>query len=309
MTLMDVKNNLYLIFSLIAVICIFSSCTNKDNFKEIDLTKTEKLEKIEDTKDNDTLYVGFDLRWEPVEDLQFYLPIINYLKERTGLKFKIVVPRNYLDNIHMLGNGKIDISFMGTVSCLISRSKYGSYPIVFGLNGQNEPYYRSAIVKKAGNDDIKSVEDIKNKKFAFGNKYSTQGYLIPRKMLEDSGIKLENLDYEFSDSHKDVVNKIVNGFSDAGAVQDRLAFKMEEEGTIEIIKLSDLFPSSTVCVSPLLERGRLRLLKRALLQFDPKKDIHSDMWKFTEMENGFTDAEDIELKELMLLIKEYYNLK
>lgn len=244
-----------------------------------------------------------------MEDLAFYMPLIKYLEEKTGFIYKVKVPRNYPDNIHMLGKGDIDISLMGTVSCLLSGNKYGSYPILFGLNGQSQPYYKGAIVKKAGNSNINSLKDIKHKRFAFGNKYSTQGYLIPRKMLEDEGIYLTDLEYEFSDSHKDVVNKLLNGFADAGAIQDKLALKMAEEGILDIIKLSDPFPSSTVCVSPYLSDDKIKKIKTTLLQFNPKSNLKNDLWKFTEMENGFTDAENVKFENLMTLIDRYYNLK
>lgn len=285
------------------------SCNSQEDIKKIDLSNTFEQKNEDNKRDNNTIYLGFDLRWEPIEDLQFYAPLIKYLTSSTGLKIKIVVPRTYSDNIHMLGQGKIDISFMGTVNCLISGKQYGSYPILLGLNGQNEPFYRGAIVKKYGNNKIRTLQDIKNKKFAFGNRYSTQGYLIPRKLLEDEGISLELIDYEFSESHKDVAYKIINGFCDAGAIQDKLAIKMAKENLLEIIKLSDRFPSSTVCVSPTLSIEKVDILKNALLKFNPKNDVKNNLWQYTEMENGFMDVNNVDLKDLFPLIKRYYNLK
>ncbi|MCA1933416.1 MAG: PhnD/SsuA/transferrin family substrate-binding protein [Calditerrivibrio sp.] len=296
---------------LIAVFLLlfFISCGERDNIKKIDLSKTSEQKQNGIKKDNNTIHIGFDLRWEPIEDLQFYEPLIKFMQSETGLKFKIVIPRTYSDNIHMLGQGEIDISFMGTVNCLISSSKYGSYPIVVGLNGDNEPFYRSALVKKAGNSTIKTIKDLKNRKFAFGNKYSTQGYLIPRNMLENKDIFLEDLDYEFSDSHKDVAYKVINGFCDAGAMQDKLAFKMVNEKLLEIVELSNKFPSSTVCVSPLLDNYKVDIIKNALLRFNDKKELRGPSWKYTEMENGFIDVGEVNLKDLLPLIKRYYNLK
>ncbi|MCB4204891.1 PhnD/SsuA/transferrin family substrate-binding protein [Deferribacterales bacterium Es71-Z0220] len=311
-SLNKVKKNIFFYFFLYLIIFSLVACNGNEDFKEIDLSKTQKIsisDKNLKNVDNNTIYVGFDLRWEPTEDVAFYMPLIKYLEAKTGFNYKIKVPRNYPDNIHMLGKGSIDISLMGTVSCLLSGSKYGSYPIVFGLNGQSQPYYKGAIIKKAGNKTINSLKDIKHKKFVFGNKYSTQGYLIPRKMLEDAGIYLKDLEYEFSDSHKDVVNKVVNGFADAGAIQDKLAFKMAEEGILDIVKLSKPFPSSTVCVSPYLSSAKKNIIKAALLEFNPKNGFKSDLWKFTEMENGFTDAENVRFGDLMSLINKYYNLK
>lgn len=251
--------------------------------------------------------VGFDLRWKPVEDVSFYLPLLNYLKESTGYDFKFKVPRSYEENINMLGKGEIDISIMGSVSCLVSKIKYGAYPIVVGLNNQKEPYYNSAIIKNVNNKNINNIKELKGKRFAFGNRFSTQGYIIPRKMLEDNGISYHDIYAEFSISHDDVAKKVINNTVDAGAIQDKLAFKLEQQGLVKVISLSDDYPSSTICVSPRLDKNIVLSIKNALINLNPlnREEFLRKNWDMTEMSGGFVDASLVDFSKVEKLIQKY----
>lgn len=274
----------------------------------------DDLEKYSEPKvssnEEKILYIGFDLRWEPVEDVKFYLPFIEYLKKETGLNIKFMIPRSYQENIFMLGNGDIDISFMGAVSCMIANIQFGAEPLVVGLNEQKKPTYQSIIVKRKNDNTIKNIKNIKGKRVAFGNKYSTQGYLIPRKMLEDNGISLNEIIYEFSESHKDAVNKLINGYVDVAAIQDKLAKKLLKDGIIDIVAISDYYPSSTICISKKVSPEIRDKLKNAILSYHDKADKKTlEMWKDTEMSSGFLDANMVNFNKVKKLIKMYYGIK
>lgn len=256
---------------------------------------------------SEKITVGFDLRWKPVEDVSFYLPLLDYLKESTGYDFKFKVPKSYEENINMLGKGEVDLSIMGSVSCLVSKIRYGAYPIVVGLNNQKKPYYNSAIIKNINNQNISSIKDMKGKRFAFGNRFSTQGYIIPRKVLEDSGINYHDIYAEFSISHDDVAKRVINNTVDAGAIQDKLAFKLQQQGVIKIISLSDEYPSSTICISSALDKNKVKEIKNALIKLNPleRENFLRKNWDMTEMSGGFVDASEVDFSKVEKLIQKY----
>jgi len=71
--------------------------------------------------------------------------------------------------------------------------------------------------------DITRIEDIKNRSFAFGSFYSTQGHLIPKIMLEKVGIKIGDLKkYAYLGSHKACAQAVIAGLFDAGGSRTRL---------------------------------------------------------------------------------------
>ena len=109
--------------------------------------------------------------------------------------------------------------------------------LVKGLDSNKQGNYRSAIII-ARSDLSPKISELKDKCFAFGSRYSTQGYLIPRYMLEQEGIFLKDLKkYLFADSHWECAQAVINGKAFAGGIQDTLAFRLPEKGSGEIFSL------------------------------------------------------------------------
>lgn len=83
--------------------------------------------------------------------------------------------------------------------------------LVKGLDSNKHGYYRSAIII-ARSDLSPKISELKDKCFAFGSRYSTQGYLIPRYMLEQEGIFLKDLKkYLFTGSHWECAQAVIMG--------------------------------------------------------------------------------------------------
>ncbi|MCK5877403.1 MAG: PhnD/SsuA/transferrin family substrate-binding protein, partial [Candidatus Marithrix sp.] len=65
----------------------------------------------------------------------------------------------------------------------------------------------------------------------FGSKYSTMSYLVPRFVLWEAGIGIEQLsNYEFVKNHENVVFGILSGAFDAGAIKEGVFEKNATEG-------------------------------------------------------------------------------
>jgi len=155
---------------------------------------------------------------------------------------------------------------------------------------------------------IENLKDLKGRTFAFGDKYSTQGHLIPRKMLEDSGVTVENLkSYAFTGSHVNTAKAVLNGEYDAGGMQDTLAKKLVAEGKIKILALSKPYPSSLICFNKNVDPTILKAVKTTLLSFDPKGKQAGILvdWDRTEMPKGFTEYNESSLKEVKELVRKY----
>ncbi len=126
-------------------------------------------------------------------------------------------------------------------------------------------------------------------------------------MLEDAGISLKDLDYEYTGSHRNAVEAVVEGRLDAGGAQDTLVREMAREGKIRIIEESGWYPSSGIAANKDVDPELVEAVKGALLELDPK-GMHSDIlvdWEKTEMPSGFVEAEDEDYAELRELMIEY----
>jgi phosphonate transport system substrate-binding protein len=189
----------------------------------------------------------------------------------------------------------------------MAKERYGAGCLVMGMNHDGKPEYRSAIIARTGSP-LNKLKDLKGKTFAFGDKRSTQGHIIPRKMLENAGINPNDLKtFVFTGSHANTARAVLNGEYDAGAIQDNLAKRLLAEGKIKIIATSKPYPSSLICYNSEVPPPIVKSVKAALLAFRPR-GRHSGMlidWDKTEMPNGFTEYNEQSLKEIEALVKRY----
>lgn len=306
-------NNLrYLLFFLCFVLFLISSCERGEVPKKVSL---EKRSTNNDTYvvpyDPGSLKFGFDLRLGPKEDVKIYLPFLRYLERNTGNNFSLRFTEKYEDTVKNLGKGVTDFAALGPVNCILAKEKYGVGCLVMGLNSEGKPEYRAAVFTKL-NSPINDIKDLRGKTFAFGDRFSTQGHIIPRKMLEDAGITLKDLKrYVFSGSHVNTARAVLNGEYDAGGIQDTLAKRLVAEGKIKILAISKPYPSSLICFNKDVDPTIVKVVRTVLLSFDPKGKQAGVLvdWDRTEMPDGFTEYKESSLKEIRELVRRYGLLK
>ncbi|MGB9698591.1 MAG: phosphate/phosphite/phosphonate ABC transporter substrate-binding protein [Thermodesulfobacteriota bacterium] len=300
----NIKKFIWLILPFLII-----SCGDEEVGKKVSLYKrTIEIPKNSlKQPDADTLKFGFDLRLGPREDVRIYLPFLRYLEQYSGYKFSLRFTEKYEDTVENLGRGITHFAALGPVNCVLAKEKYGANCLVMGLNAKGKPEYRAVIITQM-DSPIKTIKDLRGRSFAFGDKFSTQGHIIPRKMLEDEGLRLADLkNYIFTGSHGNTARAIMNGEYEAGGMQDTLAYRLAAKGKVRIIALSKPFPSSLICVHKGVNSTILKTVTEVLLLFDPQNKhagILTD-WEKTEMPNGFTTYKDGSLNEIKSLVFKY----
>lgn len=260
---------------------------------DIELSHLESGSTAADTdipQTGEIYYFGFDLRSSPQEDAAQYLPFLQYLEKATGYHFRLhFTPRNS-STVKELGEGKIQIAAMGAVSFLKTEEKYGAISLVRGLNHDNKTEYQAAFITRP-ESEIGNLNDIKGHSLAFGNRNSTQGHIIPRIVLLENEISLNNLSaYIYTGSHHNCAEAVVSGKFEVCALQDEMAKRLASQGLAKIIHLSSYYPSSGIVVSRSLPAEKRARIKQALLDFDPEGKHKEKLyhWNLTEMPKGFT---------------------
>jgi phosphonate transport system substrate-binding protein len=299
-------------FFLLLISCFWvTACTNQTSPK-IDLSSASNPNVV-DTKNtnvvdtnpinrDNTYYFGFDRRLEIKEDVRMYVPLLRYLERETGYKFKLHITPKNASVADELGAGKVHFAAIGTVSFLQAYQKYKVVPLVRGA-GENDGYYRAVIIVRP-DSEIKNIREIKGRSFAFGAPNSTQGHLIPRIMLANTGITLPDLkSFGYMGSHAETANVVMSGQFEAGGIQDSLAKVLAGRGLVRIIGESVLYPRSGIVAAPGMPPEVKDAVKRALLKFDPsgkdKEGLYN--WQASEMPNGFAEAN---IDECLILQKQ-----
>jgi len=298
--------------ALVLSLVLLYGCGESETPKKVSIVKrSASIEEHAKNDESETLKFGFDLRLGPKEDVEIYIPFLRYISQSTGKTFSLRFTEKYEDTVENLGKGITQFAALGPVNALLAAEKYGTGCVAMGLNSDRKPEYRSVIFSRI-DSRIDSLRDLKGKSFAFGDKFSTQGHIIPRKMLEDAGITLKQLKtHIFSGSHSNTARAVLNGEYDAGGMQDALAKRLAAEGKIKILAISKAYPSSLVCFNKDVPPSVIKGVKSALLSFDPigrHKNILIG-WDKTEMPAGFTEYNAAALPEIKKLSIQYGLLK
>lgn len=281
---------------------ILTAC-DASKVEEVDLSErvdNAKLTRITPNHHSTSLLFGFDRRGRPDEDAKQYLPFLKYLEEATGLLFDLHFTNKTSTIMDDLGTGKIQFAAIGAGSYIQAHTQYGVIPLVRGLNTRGQASYQSMIVVPP-DSPIQQIEQLRGKRFAFGNITSTQGHLIPRIILAKHNILLADLlEYEYTGSHQNCAATVAAKHFDAGGIQDIMGRQMTAAGLLRIIHTSISYPSSGIAANRDVPPDIQAKVKRALLAFKPT-GVHAEglyHWERTEMANGFVEAHDGDYAEL-----------
>lgn len=247
----------------------------------------------------------------PKYDLQtmnrLYQPFIDYLNQNTGYRFKIKLTTFHQETVGRAAMGETPIAFCGPVPYLKAKEKFNVRPILRALTKDGNSYYRGIIVTRE-DSPIRHLSDLRGKSMAFAQEWSTAGHILPRYHLLQSGIKLKDLKrYALLRSHDYVIDAVLSGEFDAGAVKDIVAHKYMKKG-LRVVYITDPIPTWSVIARSDAKEEMVRSIKKVLLQLDPKNPEIRKMvasWD-EEIQYGFieTSSSDYDIVQKILHIVE-----
>jgi phosphate/phosphite/phosphonate ABC transporter binding protein len=178
--------------------------------------------------------------WTSPEELKkMYRPLLDYVEEKTGVHFDIVIFPTYDDFVKEVQGGYVqfaavnaagfarlwrdgaDISYLAT-----SLRQFG--------DKQRDYYTGYVIVRK--DSGIKSFMDLNGKKFAFVSDDSSSGYKAPLEYMKSLNLDPKTFfrKYFFMGDHDEVLKAIRNRAVDGGAAT-------EESYDMNVKKYGDIF--------------------------------------------------------------------
>ncbi len=162
--------------------------------------------------------------------MESYKPLASYLSRKTGRVITVKISKNYRTHIQLIGENKLDIAFMGPASYVEMVAHYGSKPLLARQVIQGSPTFQGKIVVRQ-ESTISSLAELAGKHFAFGDVASTMSHLVPRYMLRNAGVTVDQLaGYRFLGSHDNVALAVLMGDFDAGTVKESIYKKYQPRG-------------------------------------------------------------------------------
>lgn len=189
-----------------------------------------------------------------------YRPLASYLSEKLGRKVELRTVDSWEGLAKSLANGETDIGLLGPWGYVLANQEAGAQVIATILYDGKPEYY--GIMVTHPNSGINRPSDLKGKTFAFGDKGSTSGYLIPLHYFMTQGINPETyFSKVLYTKHQAIEMQVTQGVLDAGADYNRNRNAMIEQGLIKanqskIIWQSDPLPNDAVAVSAALYRDK-----------------------------------------------------
>lgn len=185
-----------------------------------------------------------------------YRPLADYLSAKLGRKVTLRTVDTWEGLAKSLANGETDMALMGPWGYVLANHEASAQAISTILYDGKPEYH--AIFITHPDSGINSVNDLKGHTFAFGDKGSTSGYLIPLHYFMTQGI---NPDSYFSKvlyaKHQAIETQVTQGVLDAGADYNRNRNAMIEQGLIKaerskVIWQSAPLPNDAFAVSSAL---------------------------------------------------------
>ncbi|MBI5694179.1 MAG: phosphate/phosphite/phosphonate ABC transporter substrate-binding protein [Nitrospirae bacterium] len=252
---------------------------NETLASEMGLAVEELARHIEELKDevgtfritgagSEIIKLGLVPLESPAQMYKKFSPLAAYLSRRVGREVVFKLTSSFTDAVKDVGTGVADICYMTPTTYIEAHEHYGVSLLAKAMRN-GVPYTHTMIVTRQ-DSDVKRIEDLKGRTFAFGDEMSTSSYLVPRYMLAKAGVKLTDLrEYRFLGHHDDVAKAVLLGELDAGGLRETTANQYKEKG-LRFIKTSDDIPEFNFCARPGLDTVLADKLKLALTSLSPR---------------------------------------
>jgi phosphonate transport system substrate-binding protein len=209
-----------------------------------------------------------------------YRPLAAHLAQRLGRPVELRTVDSWEGLAKSLANGETDIALMGPWGYVLAHH-FADAQVVSTILYQGKPEYHAMIVTHP-DSGLASVEDLvgpkgRGRSFAFGDKGSTSGYLIPLHMFQQRGIDPEkHFGRVLYTRHQAIQTQVTAGQLDAGADYNRNRDAMIAQGLIptarsKVIWQSAPLPNDAVAVSAALAKDAafVKRLQAALAEVGP----------------------------------------
>ena len=238
-----------------------------------------------------------------------FLPLANYLEKQLGIKVKLQLAGDYTGVITGMRYKSIDVAYLGPKSYVEAARRANAEALVVEVDAESGlPGYRGTIITKKGSG-LKTLADLKNKRWAFTSSQSTSGTLVPSIMFAKNNIDPKKYFSKvlYSGGHEASILSIKAGKIDAASTNNldfnRGLGKQWKRDDFNIIWTSELIPGAPVAVRKDMPQSLKMAIKGAFLSYNDPKGLEKLKNK------GFIKADDSLYDSVRALIKLKKELK
>lgn len=236
----------------------------------------------------------------PVEMIRRLGALTNYLTLTTDLDVRFRPSPNLGSAVDDLGKGQTQIAYLTPVAYIDAHKKYGVIPLV-APTADGRPHFSLVIGVKAGSG-IKTLADLKGKRFAFGDEKA----LLQRASVESMGLKPSDFSsFAYLKHYDNIAKAVIAGDFDGGILKDSLAEEFKSKGLV-VIGSTPPLPSYIIAVHPGMPEAMRTTLRNALLALNKSTpDGAATLEAFDKGYDGFAVVDDAAYDTVRKLIQPF----
>lgn len=264
----------------------------------LSLTSCDKTEETTTQKELRFGIIPFESAEELIKNVN---PMMTMIAKGLDMEVKPFIAADYTGVIEAFRGKKLDAAFLTPASYVMAKQE-ANVRVILKSQRNGNPYYYGAIIVRS-DSGINTLNDLKGKRFSFGDPISTSGHVFPRKVLLEANINPETdfANVIFSGAHDATVLSVLNKKVDAGATfsDDSSGskgswtryLKPDEVKQIKVLAVSDPIPADNICVSSDLDPKIADKLADVIIAFgktEEGKKMMAKLYKF----DGYMRATD-----------------
>lgn len=242
------------LLSFAVIFCISAigfSCTTNSSNPNSQVNPTSSPQTVV----TETLNVAV-IPWQsPTEQEKKLQPLADYLQQTMKRPVKFQIAKDYGTAVDLLVEEKVEMAYLAALTYIKAHERNANIkPLVLPIDETTgRPWYTSVIVADV-RKGIKSLKDLKGKKFAFVSPSSTSGFLMPLNGLQKQGI---NPTQDFSHirypgSHDKAETALATGEVDAIA-DDKASFtRAQAAGKLPAANFKIIWESDPIATPPIV---------------------------------------------------------
>lgn len=173
---------------------------------------------------------------KPSTTVKKYRPFLKYLSEEMTkvlgepVKIRMKIAKEYETSITHLADGDVDFARFGPASYITVHERNAGIEIVAMESRKGKKRF-NGIIAVHTDSDIRSLSDLAQQSFAFGDELSTIGRYLSQSHLIDAGVTSKELSgYEYLGRHDRVGTAVGEGRFTAGALKESTFRKLAQSG-------------------------------------------------------------------------------
>jgi phosphonate transport system substrate-binding protein len=218
----------------------------------------------------------------PTELMRIYAPFAEYLQHEIGVPVQFTPVVDYAATVEGMVANKLDLVWFGGLTHVQARIRTNNTAYAIAMREEDLKFTSVFITNPQAN--IKALQELKGKTFAFGSAGSTSGHTMPRYFLLKAGIVPEQdfSKFSYSGAHDATALWVQSGRVDAGALNASVWEKLLETKKVDPTQAFAFWTTPPYVdynwtVRGNLDRGFVEKIKQAFLKLDRSHPEHAKL--------------------------------